>query len=97
MTGISSLAITSVHFRPAPAIDQQAGLLGWASVVINDSLRLNNLGVRRTRDERISLTFPTRRDRRGKEHGIVSPISGAAHQTIEAAVLAELRRQGALP
>ena len=97
MTSTSSLSISSVRFRAAPAIDQQAGLLGWASVVINDSLRLNNLGVRRTRDGRCVVTFPTRRDRRGKEHGIVSPISGAAHQALETAVLAELRRQGALP
>ena len=88
--------ITGVRFRAASSIDVHDGLLGWTSFLLNDSLRVSSVAVRRTRVGEITLAFPTRRDRRGLEHPIVNPITHGVHKSIESDVLAELRRAGAV-
>ena len=93
---MSDFRISDVRFRPGTPLDEQAGLLGWASFVINESLKVASVAVRRTRANVITLAFPTRRDRLGLEHGIVVPVDQPAHRAIESTVLAALRRQGAL-
>lgn len=88
--------ISGVRFRPASSIDERNGLLGWASVLLNEALRISSVAVRRTRTGQLVLAFPTRRDSQGVEHPIAAPITHAAHRSIENLVLAELRAQGVL-
>lgn len=93
---MSNFRISDVRFRPGTPVDEQAGLLGWASFIVNESLKVASVAVRRTRANVITLAFPTRRDRQGIEHGIVTPVDQPSHRAIESTVLAALRRQGAL-
>ncbi len=91
-----SLHIDGVEFRAAQRVDVLSGLLGWVSFRVGGDLRINSVGVRVTRQGKHTLSFPCRRDRANVEHAIVSPVSAAAHRTVEEQVLGELRRQGAL-
>ena len=86
--------ITNVRFRSASSIDERAGLLGWASFLLNDALRLSSVAVRRTRTGQLTLAFPTRRDSQGVERPIAAPITAIVHRSIENLVLAELRALG---
>jgi DNA-binding cell septation regulator SpoVG len=94
---VTPFRISGVSFCRASSIDERDGLLGWSSFTLNDAVRVSSVAVRRTRSGSHALAFPTRRDRHGVEHGIVSPVSDASRRSIEALVLADLRRQGVLP
>ena len=48
--------------------DPQGNLLGWASCVVNESLFLNNIAIRRSREGKIFLTFPNQVSRSDKRH-----------------------------
>lgn len=91
-----SCRISQVRFRAATPLDEQAGLLGWTSFVVDGALKVASVAVRRTRANVITLAFPTRRDRQGLEHGIVVPVDQPSHRSIEGTVLAALREQGVL-
>lgn len=67
------------------------GLLGFVSCSVA-GLCLDGLTLRRTRQGRLAVSFPCRRDRSGRKHPIVRPRDGS----LERAILAALRRQGAL-
>ena len=83
------MKVTNIRFVSAPA-DASPGLLGWASFVLDDSLRLDSIAVRRTRAGELALSFPARLDRRGAEHPYIRPIDHAARIAIEAQVFAAL-------
>ncbi|RKY19801.1 MAG: hypothetical protein DRQ55_09720 [Planctomycetota bacterium] len=72
--------VTAVHFTPAP--EAQRGLLGWLSCRYGDLL-LDGIAVRRTRDGRMCLSFPTRHDRHGRQHHLVRPADDASRRAIE--------------
>jgi DNA-binding cell septation regulator SpoVG len=76
-------------------LDEVTGLVGFVNVELG-ALRVNGIAVRRTRDGRIALSFPTRRDRHGREHAVVLPVDRDDQREIERALIAELERQGAL-
>lgn len=81
--------ISHVVFSAAPERDVHTGLLGWASFTLGD-LHLDGVAVRRTRDGRLTLSFPERRDARGGRHPIVRPLDDAARRAIEEAVFRAL-------
>lgn len=72
---------------------EEFGLLGWVRVQIM-GLEFDGIALRRSREGRIYLSFPTRQDRTGKRHYVVRPTSDEARVAFEAMVLDELRRQG---
>ena len=82
--------VTDTRFKAAEPDQVRDGLIGWASFVLGRAVRLDGVAVRRTRDGRIVLSFPSRRDRRGREHYIAAPIDNAARLDIERQVLAAL-------
>jgi hypothetical protein len=84
-----------LSFRPARALDQAAGLLGYAHVQVGELL-IDGVAIRRARDGRHVIALPSRRDRAGVEHSIVAPSSNAVGRELEALVLADLRRTGAI-
>ena len=88
------LRVSHVHFVPAEAEDQVTGLLGWVSFDVNGGLHLDGVAVRRTLRREIRLAFPSRRDRSGKRHYAIRPISDAARRDVERQVVEELYRQG---
>jgi DNA-binding cell septation regulator SpoVG len=80
-------------FRPAPALDRELGLLGWVGVLLDDAIRIENIVIRRTRDGRLRLFYPERRDARGCVHRDVWPVSLRSRRHIEREVLRQLERR----
>ena len=70
------------------ADDEREGLLGFLSILYGD-LVIDGVTVRRTATGRLALSFPERRDRKGRAHSVVRPIDDAARREIEAAVFGE--------
>lgn len=90
------LSITDLRFMPAQPGRDRPGLIGWASATV-DGWRIDGLTVRRTREGRTIVTFPSRRDAAGRLHPIVEPTCAEDRKNIKAYILAELRRRGVLP
>ena len=65
--------------------DIRSGLLGFVSVFYGD-LVLDGITVRRTAEGRLTLSFPQRRDGRGRSHPLFRPIDDAARVRIEKAI-----------
>jgi len=82
--------VSAIRFSAAPARDVRSGLLGWVSFILGD-LHLDGVAVRKTRDGRLVLSFPERRDARGNRHPIVRPLDDAARRQIEAEVFTALQ------
>lgn len=74
---------------------EELGLLGWVRVRVL-GLEFDGIALRRSREGRIYLSFPSRRDRAGNRHYVVRPTSEQTRVAFEAMVLDELRRQGDL-
>ena len=65
--------------------DEQRGLLGFLSLSYGD-LILDGVTVRRTASGRMTLSWPERRDRQGRAHPYLRPVSDEARRRIEQAV-----------
>lgn len=88
---MSGLTLTSVGLTTASPTEIRTGLLGWLTVVVNDAILLDGVTLRRTRDGRLALSYPSRTDARGRRHHVVRPIDDAARREIERQVLERLR------
>ena len=94
---MSGLTISGLRFSPATRDDSARGLLGFTSFLLNDAVRIDGVGVRRTAQGRLTLSWPAREDAAGKRHPLVHPIHHAARLDLEGQVLAALRVIGAAP
>ena len=65
--------------------DVRSGLLGFVSVFYGD-LVLDGITVRRTAEGRLTLSFPQRRDGRGRSHPLFRPVDDDARLRIEKAI-----------
>ena len=82
--------VSILAFFSAPQEDQARGLLGWISITVG-LLRLDDVGLRRTKDGRkLYLSFPTPTDRAGQRQEIVRPRDAAARRAIEREVFAAI-------
>jgi len=68
------------------------GLVGWASCVVNGALYLNNVAIRRSRDGGFVLTYPCKRSRSDQKYFYFNPITRAAKQILDQAILGRLER-----
>lgn len=93
----SFLEVSDVHFSPASADDTRFGLLGYVSFALGGGLRVSGITVRRTADGRTALSFPGRRDKRGKERPFMRPVSREVRAAIEAQVFASIELPEADP
>ena len=89
----STLRVSNIRFVPAPARLRSTGLLGFATLTLNEELDLGYIAVRRTIDRRLVLAFPERREPGGYSRSIVRPLDQAARDAITERVIGELRRQ----
>lgn len=87
------LHVSDVRYTPASADDARFGLLGYVSFALGSGLRVDGVTLRRTADGRLALSFPAKRDRRGKERPYLRPVSREARASIEAQVLAAIPRE----
>lgn len=85
----ATMSISSVRLVAASGADRARGLLFFASFDCG-LLHVDGVTIRRTRDGRLALSFPVRRDRSGRQRAIVRPRDDAARREIEAQVLAAL-------
>jgi hypothetical protein len=81
----NDLSISQVTFRGASVADIETGLLGFTDFVVNDSIRVTGVAVRRTRAGRFVLSFPAPR-----KVPIFAPIDDESRETIERQVFAAL-------
>jgi DNA-binding cell septation regulator SpoVG len=70
------------------AADERTGLLGYLSVFYGQ-LVIDGITLRKTAEGRLALSFPERRDGKGRRHSVVRPVDDAARRAIEAAIFAE--------
>ena len=87
---MSGLRVDDVHMVSARQRDRERGLLGWVSCVLNDSLRVDGIALRRTTDGRLTLSYPAHRDGAGRQHFYVRPLTDVARREIEDQVFAAL-------
>ncbi len=87
---MTRLSITGIRFAAASERDAEAGLLGFVSFLVAGVLLVDGVTVRRTRDRRLSLSWPARRDRAGFEHPYLRPVNDGARLLLEAQILGAL-------
>ena len=78
-----TIQIGNVVFTAANPDDAQAGLIGWLSAIINGSLRIDGIALRRCRSGRLTLSFPARQDGCGKLRYYLRPIDDPSRREIE--------------
>jgi hypothetical protein len=79
-----------VRFVAASPEDVERGLLGWISLVLNDSIQIDGVTLRRTASGLLGLSFPARRDGAGRQHALVKPLDDRARREIEHRIFASL-------
>jgi hypothetical protein len=82
--------ISDVTLAAATDGERAAGLVGWVSCTVGHALRLDGITLRRTTDHRLTLSFPARTDRRGRQHPFVRPLDDCARRAFELAVFRAL-------
>ncbi|MFH1680730.1 MAG: hypothetical protein ABIH26_08805 [Candidatus Eisenbacteria bacterium] len=81
--------ISEIRIRLLDA--ERDGLVGFGSCVLNRSLYLNNIAIRRGQDGRLYLSYPAGRSNQAVQHFHWNPISKRASDALEAAILGRLR------
>ena len=94
----ADVQLAGLRFSPASRDDAAGGLLGFCSFVLPAyGLRLDGIGVRRTLQGRLTLSYPRRDDASGERHWLVRPIDSASREIMERAVLSQLGLAGGAP
>lgn len=89
------LSIRDIEFERAPAGMRGTGILGFARIRVGEIVL--ELVVRRTRDDRVIVTFPRRHSRSGQSFEVARPATHDSRRAIEREVLTALRARGDLP
>ncbi|MBI5853040.1 MAG: septation protein SpoVG family protein [Planctomycetes bacterium] len=84
------LGVAGVRFTSASGRDVESGLIGWVSFTIGGLLLIDAVTLRRTREGRLTLSYPCRRDRNGVDHPLARPINDGCRRQLEAAVFKAL-------
>jgi hypothetical protein len=67
----------------------EKGRVGWVSCVVN-GIRLDNILVRRTEADRLTLEFPVRFSKSGDKHFYFEPADAETRRALEEAILGRL-------
>ena len=84
-----ALRLRDIRFTRASERDLRGGLVAYVSAALGP-LRIDGITVRRTLDGRLVLSYPSRRDSRGREHPIIRPIGEAARREFECQIFEAL-------
>lgn len=90
----TTLEVTGIRFLPARPVSERVGFLGHVTCVANGAPILG-LTLRQTPAGRPCVAYPHQWSH-GRQRQADWPHDDAARETIEAQILAELRRQGRL-
>jgi hypothetical protein len=88
------MVVSNVKFAVAGRAEQETGLLGYLSFEIDGLIGVDGVTLRRTRNGRRTLSYPSRRDGRGVRHPLVRPLSHRAMKLIEEQVFGALGAEG---
>ena len=80
---MSDLHVSTVALVNASPTEARSGLLGWVSCVLNQTVVVDGIALRRTADGRLALSYPARRDRAGNQHHVIRPLDDDARQHLE--------------
>ncbi len=92
---MNSVKVSGVGLKTARPEQIERGLLGFVAFVLNGSFLLDGLALRRTREGRLTLSWPARRDQAGRDHYVVRPLDDDARVAVEHAVLKALHLEDA--
>lgn len=81
-----SKQVTEVRFTPGSADDLRSGLLGWIACTLGGLVRLDGLTIRRTRGNRLTVSFP----RGNRRYPPIRPLNQEARAVLEEQILAEI-------
>ena len=84
------IEITDVRFSAASMADVESGLIGWVSCRLNGAVGIDGIALRRTRQGRLTLSFPCRRDASDRQHFYVRPVDREARQLFELQIFRSL-------
>ncbi len=84
------LRVSEVRFVAASPAEQETGLIGWVSLLLDDSLRIDGVGLRRTLAGDLTISFPARKDRRGKLHPMIRPLSDGVRLDLQHRIFSAL-------
>ena len=87
---MSTVVVADVRFVAASDGELRTGLLGWISMTVASALRLDGIALRRTREGRLTLSFPCRRDASDRQHFYVRPLDREARRSFEQQVFQAL-------
>lgn len=87
------ITVTKTKFKPASALERETGLLGFVALVINDSVGIDGVTVRRSADGDLLLSWPEKRDRHGIVHRFVRPMDAATKTELERQVFARISEE----
>ena len=90
---MDDLRISNLRFTPAGPHDRQSGLLGWVALDLGDALHIDGVTVRRTRDGRLALSWPARRDSTGHLHHHIKPLNDRVRRHLEQQVFTLLGQE----
>ncbi|MBC8191614.1 MAG: septation protein SpoVG family protein [FCB group bacterium] len=85
------MKITEIKIRLAAKDEPQ--LIGFASLVLDGNLYLNNIAIRRKPDGTIYLSFPRYRTGGGNEYPYFKPISKGSYDEIKQALIQSFRME----
>ena len=89
------VTVSAVNFSAAAEVDRDRGLLGYVSFLVNGAIKVDGVTARRTRDGKLTLSYPARRDGTGRDHPYFRPITDEVRRSIESQVFAALLPEGA--
>lgn len=85
------LRISNVRVTRASGHDQDTGLLGYVTCVVNGALCLDGLTLRRSICGELSVSFPARRDQWGARHAYIQPMDEKTQRDLQEQILAAIR------
>ncbi len=91
------LEFTEIQFTLAPEREFERGLLGWVSCIVNGTLRLDGITVRRTLRGRLTLSFPAKPGLTGAQFFYVRPLDDQARREVERQILAAIHLEENAP
>lgn len=83
-----SVPITDIRLRIVE--NGHDGLVAWASCIVANTIKLDNVSIRRGHDGSLFLTYPAKRTAGGDRFYYFHPISTDAANAVKNAVLARL-------
>ena len=85
-----SVRVSDVKFTAASEEQVRTGLLGFLCFVVNAALRVDGCTLRRTAAGKLTVSYPARRDARGRQHSVVCPIAEHFRRDVQHQILAQL-------